>query len=143
MSNDLKKSLIISIIGGLIYSLIEILWRGYTHWSMFLVAALISIPLDQINERLEWEMPIWLQAIYGGIAITITELFAGIIFNIILGLNVWDYSHLPFNFLGQICLLYSFLWVLLAAVGIILFDFLRWKLFNERKPYYTLSPRRH
>jgi len=137
MCISIKKTVILCVIGGLVYCGIETFWRGHTHWSMFLVAALLSLPLDQINERLDWDTPVWLQAIYGGIGITITELIAGVILNIWLGMEVWNYTALPFNFLGQICLKYSLLWVLLACIGIVLFDFLRWKLFGERKPQYT------
>lgn len=88
MVNNIKKTAIICINGGLIYCGIELLWRGYTHWSMFVVATLMSLPLDQINERLDWETPFWLQSIIGGIGITIAELIAGLILNIWLGLGV-------------------------------------------------------
>ena len=47
-------------------------------------------------------------------AITCIELIAGIVVNIILGWNVWDYSDIPFNFKGQICLFYSLLWFFLC-----------------------------
>lgn len=137
MFRSIMKTITLSLIGGLVYAGIELLWRGHTHWSMFLLAMFLAIPLDQINERLDWDTPIWLQAIYGSIGITAAELAAGIVLNLWLGLGVWDYSALPFNFLGQICLWYSLLWILLAGVGIVLFDVLRWKLFGERRPSYT------
>ncbi len=40
--------------------------------------------------------------ISGGI-ITAVEFAFGCIFNLWLGLNVWDYSDVPYNVLGQIC----------------------------------------
>lgn len=137
MASKLWRSLILCLIGGAVYCIIETFWRGYTHWSMFLVAALLSIPLDQINEHMSWDMPLPLQALLGGLAITVAELCAGLVFNVWLGLGVWDYSQLPLNLWGQICVRYSVLWVLLAGVGIVLFDFLRWKLFGEEMPRYT------
>ena len=136
MTTKFYKTAIICVIGGYIYCLIELLWRGYTHWSMLVVGAIMSLSLDKTNERLGWRAPLWLQMIYGGIGITIVELIAGLILNVWLGLNVWDYSNYAFNFMGQICLLYGILWVFLAGLGIVLFDVLRWKLFGEEKPRY-------
>lgn len=100
------------------------------------MAALVTLPLDQLNEHMSWDTPIWVQAFWGGVGITLTELFSGILLNRYLNLGVWDYSHLPFQFLGQICLSYSLLWIVLAGLGIILFDWLRWRLFGEEMPHY-------
>lgn len=136
MLTRIGKTLLLCMIGGAFYCFLEVLWRGYTHWSMFLVAALVTLPLDQLNEHMSWDTPIWVQAFWGGVGITLTELFSGILLNRYLNLGVWDYSHLPFQFLGQICLSYSLLWIVLAGLGIILFDWLRWRLFGEEMPHY-------
>ena len=63
--------------GGVLYGLLEILWRGHTHWTMMLLAAILCIPLDIANEHIPWEFPLWLQAVLGGTAITAAELAAG------------------------------------------------------------------
>ena len=34
--------------------------------------------------------------------------------NIIMGWQVWDYSEIPLNFMGQICLSFSLCWYLLS-----------------------------
>ena len=34
----------------------------------------------------------------------------GVVFNLYLGMSVWDYSEVKGNILGQICPLYSMLW---------------------------------
>ena len=34
------------LIGGLLYGLIEIIYRGYTHWTMIVLAMALCIPLD-------------------------------------------------------------------------------------------------
>ena len=70
--------------------------------------------------------------------ITVIELTTGLILNVWLGLNVWDYSNMPGNFLGQICPQFTVLWFFLSAVGIILDDVVRWKIFEEEKPHYHL-----
>ena len=53
-----------------------------------------------------------------------------------LGLNIWDYSNMPLNLWGQICLPFSCLWFFLSAVAIILDDELRYNIFGEEKPHY-------
>ena len=47
--------------------------------------------------------------------ITLVELIAGFVVNILLGWGVWDYSGLPLNFMGQISALYSVLWCLITV----------------------------
>lgn len=124
--------------GGMLYGLLEIVWRGYTHWTMMLLAAMLCIPLDLANECFPWEFPLWTQAILGGLAITAGELLAGLVLNIWLELDIWDYSKLWGNFLGQICPLYAGLWCLLAGPVIVAFDWLDYWLCGGEKPHYRL-----
>ena len=124
--------------GGFIFYCIELLWRGYSHPSMFVVGGVCFLIIGGINNWLPWSVGIVWQALAGAAAVTVLELISGIVLNIWLGLGVWDYSHLPFNILGQICLAYSLIWVTLSAVGIFLDDYLRWKLYGEQRPKYTL-----
>ena len=122
----------------MIYGGIEILWRGYTHWTMILLAAVISIPLDAFNEHIGWDWPLFKQAFVGGTVITLTELAAGLVLNVWLGLHIWDYSQMWGNLLGQICPQYWAAWVLLAGIAIVVFDWLRYFLFREERPKYQL-----
>jgi uncharacterized membrane protein len=124
--------------GGFIYYCIELLWRGFSHPSMFIVGGICFLLLGIINNYLPWKLGLVWQALIGSVAITIVELIAGLIVNRWLGLGVWDYSDMPLNILGQVCLLFTGFWVVLSAVGIFLDDFLRWKLYREQKPTYTL-----
>ena len=132
------KYLFLFLVGGLIYCGIEMLWRGHTHWTMLIVGGLCFLFCGSINELFDMYMPIWIQMLICAAGITVIEFIAGIILNIILQLNVWDYSNQPFNILGQICLLYSFLWFLLSLLAIVADDFLRYWLFDEEKPHYRL-----
>lgn len=50
------------------------------------------------------------KCLFGAVIITAVEFIFGIIFNILLDMNVWNYENVPFNILGQICLPYSILW---------------------------------
>ena len=126
------------VLGGTLYGILEILWRGYTHWSMILLAALLCIPLDIANERMPWALPLWVQSVVGGLCITGAELAAGLIFNIWLGLGIWDYSGLWGNLWGQICPRFAALWCLLAAPVIVAFDWMDYLLCGGEKPHYRL-----
>ena len=130
------RPLILICIGGLLYILIEILFRGHSHWTMFCVGGLCFWLIGLLNEILPWEMPLWKQGIVGAVIVTTVEFISGCIINLWLGWNVWNYSDMPFNLLGQICLPFSIAWVGLALVAIILDDYLRYWLFNEEKPHY-------
>ena len=134
---SILKFLILFIFGGAIYFLIEILWRGYSHWTMFLLGGLCFVIVGAINNFIPWKMKFEKQMAIGAIIITILEFIVGVVVNLILKWNIWDYSMLPFNILGQICLPFSLIWFLLSGVIIIVDDYLRYKLFKEDKPKYS------
>lgn len=130
------KLLILFIIGGFIYVGIELAYRGYSHWTMFILGGLCFICIGGINNYIDKDMPIHIQAIIGSIIITCLEYICGYIVNIKLGWNVWDYSELPFNINGQVCLLFSLIWMLVGMLAIVIDDYLRYKLFDEPIPKY-------
>ncbi len=107
------KKIVFFILGGVAYQLIELLWRGFTHPSMFVAGGLCFIAIDIIY-RWIGKKSLVLAAVLCGIVITAVEFIIGSVVNIALGLRVWDYSGVPFNFMGQICLLYSVLWMALS-----------------------------
>ena len=125
---------------GVLYCGIEILWRGYTHWTMGVLACVICIPLDIANDTvIPWETPLWLQAIIGGTIITAAEFIAGCIVNLWLGWDVWDYSNMPFNVMGQICLPFTILWIFVSLLAILVDDQVRYRVFGEEVPrYYSI-----
>ena len=124
---------------GVLYCGIEILWRGYTHWTMGVLACVICIPLDIANDTvIPWETPLWLQALIGGTIITAAEFVVGCIVNLWLGWDVWDYSGMPFNLLGQVCLTYWVLWVLMAGPVIVMFDLMAYRSGRGPWPHYRL-----
>ena len=124
-------------IGGLIYAMIELVFRGRTHWTMLFVGGLCFWLTGLVNEVMPWTVAFWKQCLLGSLIVTAVEFFSGCIINLGLGWNVWDYSNLPLNLLGQICLPFSLLWVLISAVAIVLDDYLRYWLYGEEKPHYT------
>lgn len=132
------KNLFLAMIGGLIYYGIELLYRGYSHPLMILVGGICFILCGCLNEVIPWEMKLQRQMLICSIVITGVEFVSGLIFNVWLGLHIWDYSGLPLNVLGQICVPFMVVWFFLSAVAIVLDDYLRYWLFHEEKPHYTI-----
>jgi len=137
VKNLLKES-ILFLIGGAVYVAIEILYRGWSHWSMFVLGGICFLAIGAINYFLLWNTPLTLQMLIGACIITSLEFLTGSIVNLQLGWNVWDYSRLPLNLYGQISLPSSLAWYFLAGIGIYLDDWLRWKLFKEEQPHYKI-----
>lgn len=134
----LIKPLTLFTTGGAVYTVIELLWRGNTHWTMFIVGGFCFALIGAINEHYTYDMALASQMIISALIITAVEYVAGVVVNAWLGWDVWDYSLMPYNLHGQICLLYSCLWALLSLPGIVLDDWLRHWLFGEEKPHYKI-----
>lgn len=124
--------LVIFSIGACGYGLIEILWRGHTHWSMLIAGGLSFSGLSAIAQKMK-RTALIVKAIMGGFLITALEYIFGIIFNVFLNKKVWDYSNMPLNLHGQICALYSFFWIILSLLFIPLAGVLSARLQRERK----------
>lgn len=108
-------------IGAAGYCLIEILWRGYTHISMAFIGGLCFLLINIIGKRFAHHS-VFLRAVLCCSVITVIEFISGFFLNIVYGLGVWDYHTLPFNLLGQICPLYSFLWFILSFICLMFID---------------------
>ena len=119
-----KRCYLIFLIGAIGYCLLELLWRGYTHPSMGIAGGVCLIGIYYINIFLRNHSR-FLRSIICSIMITATELLFGIILNQILNLNIWDYSDLPFNFMGQICIQFSIAWFVISYVLIFIIDQLK------------------
>lgn len=135
----LFKYLTLFLIGGVIYCIIELLFRGYTFPSMFIVGGICFLLCGGVNEYFEWDTPLWLQMLICCIMITLTEFISGCLLNLTLGLQIWDYSNMPFNLYGQICLPFSVCWYFLSAAAIILDDYVRYWFFGEEQPRYKFT----
>jgi uncharacterized membrane protein len=122
--------------GGTVYVLLEILFRGYSHWTMFILGGLCFLIIGAINEVLGRNTPLFPQMCLGSLVITTLEFLTGCVVNIELGWDVWDYSDMPLNFMGQICLPFSIIWFFVSLLAIVLDDYIRYKLFDYPKPHY-------
>ena len=110
---QVKKYGLFFIIGAIGYAAVEIIWRGYTHLSMMIAGGCCFIMFSLVSSLLGGKS-ILLKALACAVGITAIELVFGLIFNVWLGMNVWDYSDMPFNLLGQICPSFTLLWVGIA-----------------------------
>lgn len=107
------EMIFVFLLGAFGYGLLELIWRGRTHYSMLVTGGLCFFIIYYVFLHCA-DKGILFKCLTGMIIITVTELLVGILVNKMLLLNVWDYSMLKYNFMGQICLLYSVLWFLLG-----------------------------
>ena len=61
-----------------------------------------------------------LMAVVGGGVASAAELLMGVFYDRVLGVAFWDYSHLPLNLGGKVCLPFTLVWGVLA-LGLIYF----------------------
>jgi len=110
-----KKRGVLFLIGGVGYGIIEIVWRRRTHWTMILAGGVCAVLMDAVavcRRPCTW----FAKAGVCAAVITAVEFVFGLVFNKLFRMNVWDYSRMPLNFCGQICLLYSLLWMGLSMI---------------------------
>lgn len=103
------------LMGAVGYGVMELIWRGYTHYSMLIAGGCVLCGGYYINSK-HSGTPLLLRSVATALLIVTVELVFGLVFNIMLGEAVWDYSDRAFNFCGQICPLYSLLWLAISAV---------------------------
>lgn len=133
------KKLILFSIGFFLYSLIEILFRGYTYFTMGILGGIILLLVDSINNKLSWNIDLIWQGVIGSFAITTCELVLGEILKILNISSMWDYSNMPFNYDGVICVPFSIIWIFISIIGILVADFINYYIFKEKpKPYYSV-----
>ena len=132
----MKCALGIFCIGGLAYNAIEILWRGYTHWSMFIVGGACFQIIGRVQNAFR-HLSLFRRCVLCSAAITAVEFASGCLFNLHLKLNVWDYSKMFGNIYGQVCLLYSVLWGGLSVIAMPLHTYCYRFLEHGRKPHHA------
>lgn len=131
MSSYKKKKIveyvIIFCIGSLMYGLLEVIYRGYTHWTMALTGGTVFALLYFINLKLKTRSLV-LRGLIGCLVITLFEFVVGVTVNLIFKLGVWDYSGMKGNIFGQICPAFSLGWFAISVPSVYLCVFLYWQL---------------
>lgn len=134
---------IIFIVSGFIYTALELLWRGYTHWTMFVCAGFCGLAMANINNNwLEFDTDFRIQVVASALVCTVMEFIFGIIFNG--DFTIWDYRGLwgTIHWLGdQVNVLFFGIWMIISLFGLPFLDWMQWKLGLEEKPYYRIGDR--
>ncbi len=112
------------LFGGSLYVLLEKWWRGYSHWSMFLLGGFCFHVMGEVDARCR-EKQLWKRCVLCALLITAAEFLCGCVVNLYLKLRVWDYRRFRTNLLGQICLPYTLLWGVLSLAGMPLYRLLQ------------------
>ena len=135
--NKVIRYITLFLIGGFLYCCIEVITRGFSHISMLIAGGLAFVLIGNLNKTRK-DMSLIGQMFISMIIITAIELVTGLIVNKLMGLNVWDYSNMPYNFQGQICLLFINIWFFLSTFAIIIDDYIRFYFMGEDKPKYKI-----
>ena len=111
----MAKEIWLSCFGGATYFILELIYNGDSHWISFVFGGICFRIVGKIRRL---NLNTLLKCLICGLLITTFEFFMGIIFNLILNWNIWNYSLFPLNISGQICLYFSLIWALLSFPAI-------------------------
>lgn len=132
---QISRYLVLFLILGMCYSTIELFVRGFTFVEMIFVGGIAGVLIGLLNDHpAYYNRRMWQQCFLGTIITLIVEFVSGYILNIVLQRGIWDYSGIPYNFMGQICLKTAIAWFFLMPFAIYADDFIRWKFLGEEKP---------
>ena len=111
------KQAMLFYLGGCAYMGLELLWRGRTHGSMFVAGGTCFLLIGHLN-HVHPRLPLPLRAVAGAGIVTMVELGIGLLCN--RSFEVWDYRDRAGNFLGQICPMFTVLWIPVSALALFL-----------------------
>lgn len=141
------KNIILFILGFCMYISIEVCFRsilnhggnGFSNPICGIMGAICFLVCDKINNRISWDIDLFLQGIIGSSVVTALELIVGILDRFLLKFGMWDYSTMPLNFMGVICVPFSIAWVGLTIVAIFVADAINYYGFHEEPcPHYHI-----
>ncbi|MBR9649455.1 putative ABC transporter permease [Clostridium tyrobutyricum] len=119
---------------------LEGLWRGWTHISMLVVGGIAAFLIGRLNEHPKfYDKKMCQECLIGTVIILILEFISGMVLNVWLKLHIWDYSNTWGNLYGQICIPYAVIWFLLVPLNVYADDYLRYRLFGEKRPQGLLK----
>lgn len=112
--NVVWQNIFMWLFGGALYYCVELLYRGHSHWSMFLLGGGCFWWIDFVCEKMNVIKNVFGKMALSAIGITFLEWITGCVLNIWMKMDIWDYSKLPMQIMGQVCLIFSFFWFLLS-----------------------------
>lgn len=125
-------------LGGVLYYSFEMIFRGFSHWSMFILGGICFLFFWTQGRLLGWSDPMWLQVVRCTIFVVACEFITGMIVNKWLNWEVWDYSDQPYQVFGQICLPFAVIFSGLCAIGIMFSGHIMHWVYGEEKPNYHI-----
>ena len=121
-----------------LYVWVEIMFRNRSDRSMALLGGTCGLLIGLCNNIIPWSMTLLQQALIGGfLIVTPMEYIVGK-YIVNQDYSIWDYSNMPLNIDGQICLPFTFIWCIISLGVIVLDDYLRYFIFGEEKPHYEI-----
>ena len=142
---NIWKLLILCFLTGMCYSELELLARGFTYLPMTFIGGTAVTLIGLIARRHDApSLKMWQFCTLGTLVILDVEYISGCVFNLLLHMDLWNYSGDKYNVNGQICLKNALLWFFLVPMAVWINGFFRWKLFDEPEPpafwkyYYQL-----
>ena len=129
------KLLVLWFVMGMCYTQIELFARGVTYLPMTFIGGIAGVLIGLIDKHPAYScLKMWQHCLLGMLIVLDVEFLSGYICNMRLHMNLWDYSGYPYNLDGQICARLAAAWFLLTPLAAWMDDYLRWKLFGEKKP---------
>lgn len=139
MKEKYFKNIVLFLVGFCMYITIETLFRGYSYWQMGICGGLAVVILDKINDTISWDIDLTLQGLLGMLLTTFMELIIGSLWSYFPIPQMWDYSNMPLNYKGIICVPFMIAWFALSLVAIFVADGINYYVFEEKPtPYYML-----
>ena len=112
-----SENLFLWALGGSLYYGFEVFFRGFSHWSMFVLGGICLLFCAKQGLWTGWREPLWKQVLWCTIFVTAAEFITGMIVNQWLGWNVWDYTGRKWQLFGQICLPFTIIFSALCVIG--------------------------
>lgn len=127
----ITEALFFICFGGSVYYGLEVIFRGFSHYSMFLCGGISFYLISRLNRRYSSSLHLITRMILCTFLILFMELLFGLVFNLFLHRQVWDYSSHYYHWKGQICLTYAIVWFFISCPVLYLESFFRRWLFSS------------
>lgn len=124
--------------GGTLYYTFEVFFRGFSHWTMFVLGGVCGVFCVWQGRILKWTEPLWIQIARCTTFVVACEFVTGIIVNKWLRWHVWDYADQPLQLFGQICAPFAIIFSGLCAFGIIVGGYVLHWIYGEEKPTFHI-----
>lgn len=140
MKRFIIKTVILFAFGFVSYMLVELIFRQHTYFMSGIMGGIAVVIIDKFNDWFSFDEDFFFQCVLGGFTITFLELIVGSMMHLCSWMPImWDYSNVPLNLYGIICVPFTLLWIILSALVIFCADAINYYFLNEEPaPYYKV-----